>query len=370
MIGCHMASSRFNLARRIKTILITVCVVFSAPLQAKSIAKSYYYVVRPNDIFSFVLSRSGYKPLYGESTGYLYDIAKLNKMKPSELDLILEGQRIYLPRISVVSYGLQNGLVRIVKQKDRLFEVEFKYNDQKNKRNISSIGPQVEIQDKEFEQSSDLELSLGTGYSRVDSKFVSNTSNAALLSEPHELVAIAWVFHLDQNFSIGFDVNKNKFKFTDSNRNVIYQEQQYLTSFGSEIYYNFNHKFRTSLRLGMDDILFAPSFQSGTATLETRSLYSYKLGADYQFYAQKKINLILGTHFKSYLADESSNQYSLKAGNELAFQLTVKQNFKHYSVFVKSEYSQKSLKTNINSQVEKNITSAVGISIPLGKDSK
>jgi len=372
----NLKSEFQNKFLRFKKLIVIALMIVT---QQQAVASStYYYYVKTDDVFSEVLYRSGYTPIYGFQTGFINEIAKFNKIDRIKLDKIYIGQKIYLPEL-IIKYGLDKEFIQLVPDStNNSYQVIFKQQKKQQDdlkttqlvRKVASEKEKNEILLSSFNQFSEMTFGFGTGYSRLDSELDSNLSRAALLSKPHENFFIKWDFFLEPEISFGVDFFKEQVVFSDSNNKVVYNNQIKLISFGLTTSYHWTEFLTTGLRLGMNERLFAPSYQAGTASLESRAIFAYTINLQYKAYEKRKINVTFLTNYTMFNSEDKSTNFNLSSGFAASAGLAVRQNFKTFSAFVESIYEQANLKTSIGSQTEKNLTIYSGVKIPLGVEQK
>jgi len=374
------------------TKLVKYFILFSACSSAFADGR-YFYTVKARDVFSSVLYGSGYTPIYGNQKGYLHDIAIYNNISVQKLDKISPGEKIYIPE-NLVIYGINNQFLKLKDKEKPSQEVIFrKQNSIAHVQTLSEIvaphfakpivnsiansiakpKPVVvrkvssEEEDKDYNQYSELTFKLGSGYSRVDSEISTNGSKAAFLSKPEEIFGVNWKFHLEEDFAIAFNLLKRTVGYSDSNRNSVLNDKINQTQLSTELIYSLPKAFNIFAEFGLSDMMFAPSYQTGTATVETRPINYYKAGLSKTFYKNKKINVDLGAAY-TYLGSSESTNYSVQAGYGYEAFFKVSQKLSNYSVFIQSNLNQTVQNTSISKQNTKEFTSVLGVTFPFGEN--
>jgi hypothetical protein len=212
---------------------------------------------------------------------------------------------------------------------------------------------------------SEVILSLGTGYSRIDSTM--NSSNAVLLSRPSKTVALKWEHHWTEIWQSHLRWSASSISYNDTAQGqALMGGSQTLTQAAFGIRARLAPGLWSTLELGMREDIFAPSYSSGTANLETRAIPTMRLLLSKDLVEVQSLKLI-GTLGVGYLSGVSSGDYDVKPGHEFMGQIQVVQKLKSFSIFTSGDYGQTLQDTSITKQKRTDIGLQLGISFPLGE---
>lgn len=212
---------------------------------------------------------------------------------------------------------------------------------------------------------SDVILSLGTGYSRIDSTM--NSSNAVLLSRPSKTVGVRWEHHWTQIWHSHLRWSASTISFNDTAQaQTLMGSSQTLTQTAFGVRARMAPGLWGTLELGMREDIFAPSYSPGTANLETRAIPTMRLLLSKDLVEVQSLKLI-GVLGVGYLSGVSSGDYDVKPGHEFVGQIQVVQKLKNFSIFTSGDYGQTLQDTSITKQKRTDISLQLGISFPFGE---
>jgi hypothetical protein len=212
---------------------------------------------------------------------------------------------------------------------------------------------------------SDVILSLGTGYSRIDSTM--NSSNAVLLSRPSKTVGARWEQHWTQIWHSHLRWSASTISFNETAQaQALTGGSQTLTQTAFGVRARMAPGLWSTLELGMREDIFAPSYSPGTANLETRAIPTMRLLLSKDLVEVQSLKLI-GVLGVGYLSGVSAGDYDVKPGHEFVGQIQVVQKLKNFSIFTSGDYGQTRQDTSITKQKRTDIGLQLGISFPLGE---
>lgn len=232
----------------------------------------------------------------------------------------------------------------------------------------STSETQDNIAKKEFEPYSEVKVQIGSGFSRLDSEYLKNSSKATLLSKSYEYLQVDWLFFLEQDFTLSFDIAKESLSFVETNS--LFNQNQNLNSFSIEGSFSLIESVSTTFIYNLKDYLLAKSYQPGSLNLEKTSTSSVGLGLKSIFLKKKKISVEAELNYNLLKLEDSFADSQIKSGSEVEAHLKIKQSFKTHHLFLETVYSSTHVNTDFNSQHEKRLKASIGVSTDLGIEGK
>lgn len=367
--------------------------VFFVSINAMSAGGAYFYRIRPGDCVSNVIYRIGLEPIYGKK-GYLLKLAQLNLKHISEIDKIKPGQKVYFSE-DITKKAQELGVIEIVaeneirfRENERKIEPIARINEIPAQRNLAQVNLEAdakkELKSENLETKTQAEpqpqpetiiidkiedsrflISLGSGYSRIDSKMLSTSAKATVLSKPMLGAKVNWTQDWSETFKTHIKWEYLSVTYKDANQGTIYNDKIDTTLFGMGSSYYFNPGTKFIFELGIRDDIFIPSYQSGTATLETHPITYSKIGLS-QRLAQVRSLKLSGEIGGSYLFGGSySGSYDVNPGQEYYLKVKFSQKLKSMSIFADAEYKDLNQNTTASEQHRKDLHTNIGVEIPM-----
>ncbi|OYZ24217.1 MAG: hypothetical protein B7Y39_01985 [Bdellovibrio sp. 28-41-41] len=359
--------------------------ILSFTLDSHSMALNYYYMIKKNDNASTLLYRAKLRPIYAKS-GTLFLLRKENAKHIPNIDLLFPGDRLFFPKTLALK-AQHEGAVQITQRNEIIFNDRLKIKQkatnrtlaneprdpnspdtqsQKTAKEVQQKVKSLELINPETQAQSELEISLETGYSRLDSSL--SSASAVLLSRPTLGANLKWQQNWSQSMSSFIRWNYNSISFQDTSSGTVIGGNKQTTSLMAV---GLNHRLSQTLwgtlELGTREEIFAPSYVTGTATLETKPIPYARVLISKKLLEVNKLNLT-GALGVSYLLGLSGTSYNVSPGAEYFTQLKVSHKFKRLSIFALGEYAETSQKTSLTNQTRKDFRTQFGLIIPLGKE--
>jgi hypothetical protein len=357
-----------------------------------------YYIVKSGDILSKVLHDAGIggKTIYA-TEGALVKVKSANSEIVPNIDKIYPGQKIFIPK-KVVSMSREpktiNGLCeevqpslradskKIDKKRKLAQEEPLEKFDKSNQFENAALASEKIIPQKKYilekpdpnlviaeEAQSRLVFSLGSGYSRIDSRSYSNGASAVLLSKPMLVGKFRWEQVWTEEFESFLNLDFTTVSYKDSEAGQVVNGLQTTSLMSLGLTRIFPNQSRISLDLGMREETFATSYSTGVATLEPKPV-SFVRGLFEQDLLEKRHLKLSGGLGGSYVLGYNAGSYKIEGGREILAQLKVTQTFKNQSIYGIGEFVDASQNTSSTSQSRREVKFKMGLIIPLGGESK
>ena len=402
-------------------------IIFCFTLNSNSKSAEYYYIVKPNDNASTLLYKANLKPIY-HKLGTLEILQKTNQHRIADIDHLEVGDKLFFPEYLVLSAKNQ-GFIKVTRQNEIVFNDQTKSKLVKTRNMASDENQDQEhIDAQDFDKNKDAKIetsanntspinnkilevpstsntelklhsavqnevpkntkidpentaapvinkiaqsnlvfSLGSGYSRIDSSVNSTSANAVLLSKPLLSAHFKW----EQNWSTLTQSfirwSFESIPYQDSNHGSIDGEKQNVSLMGFGLNHELFAGILGSIELGGREEIFVTSYQTGSASLETRPITYCRLAFSKRLVSVKNLSLN-GSLGGSYLSGASGSNYEAHAGQEYFGQLQLTQKLKNFSFFATGEYVSSSQKTSMTNQSRKDIKTELGFIFPLGEE--
>ncbi len=363
---------------------IVFCITFCLTFSSLAAERQYFYRMKKDEFVSQVLYLASLAPIYGRR-GYLKLVQNLNAGQVFDINKVKQGQIIYFSQ-EIVEKAKSQGRILVTAEN----EIQFK--DEIKKESLAVVLPKTVIrqtraiaqevlepaiakpqapelpvilqkENNESEQSR-LIFSLGSGYSRIDSKISTSGAQAVALSKPLVAVKLSWEQIWSESLESFIDWDYTSISYQDAGHGLLYNSQQSTSMMGFGVHYKLNEKSSFRFEVGTNEEIFIPSYQIGSASLETRPLPYAKLILTLDLAQVRALKLTAGIG-GSYLMGGTFSAYDVLPGQEYLLQMKLSQRLKELSFFTEFEYVDLKQNTSIFDQQRKDIRTNIGISIPL-----
>lgn len=361
--------------------------MLSIPVFAQDTDDRYYYVVQPNDTASDILYRAAIKPLYPRyKKSTLQTLIEENKGLLQDVSRIYPGQKIYFSK-KTIEKALAQNLVEIKSKKEIIFTAtntvepleaapvvvapaaEF----QKTETVVeTSALPSIDEATDKVSEASLQELPegkvyfyFGSGYSKVESSYSTNAATVSLLSDRLLHLKVGLHQPIDEKWEAYAEFDLLSVPYRDSFQNRVNSRSQNLTTFSFGGVLSLPTSWSFKFGGGVSENIFAPSFQSGTVSVNKRSLLFLEGAAVKKLLERKglKLNGDVGANW--YLSDSSAG-YSIDSGLAYKLGLEMIRSLSAKDWHARFEYIEKHFKTSVTDQDEKLFLATLGITFPAG----
>jgi hypothetical protein len=224
------------------------------------------------------------------------------------------------------------------------------------------ISPQApEAKPKEKVIDSHMDFSLGSGYSQLNSSYNSSQSSANVLSQSMQEATFRWEQHWTELSHTFIQWNYMNMPFVSANQGTIYNGSQYASNFSVGGNYKLSSNWQSELAVGMRGYIFAPSYSSGTASLELKSL-PYTQVQFVRDLAQVRSLSIKAGIGASYIAPSTVFNYNINSGYSYFGLLRVEQKLEHFRLFTEGQYESFNQSTSLTNETYQEIWTRLGIS--------
>lgn len=351
--------------------IFLILIFFSASVFAQNslIDKRYFYIVKEQDTASEILYRASIKPLYlenGQGT-----VNELKKDNSNNLEKIYPGQKIYFSQ-KTLEKGLKNGLVKISEKNEVIFisapessmiNAPAATLPETNSTAVPETKPVAAQASENLSQPSYLMLSFGTGYSRIDSTYSANHSNASLLSDRALLLSASLLQTWTPEWATYLKLFTTKTTYRNPQQGRIEGNRKFLTEINFGVKTRLDQSNHINYGLGVKEVVFVPSYVSNMATLDNKPLVFLELGYSHEFVKKGVLTLGGAAGFKYYLPD-SGQVYSVDHGQDYSIAGFVMQDKTTYDLVAELQYIQRNFKTSLTSQKESFVAASLSVVIP------
>jgi len=371
---------------------IVFFIILSFSLNSFSADSRYYYVIKQNEVVSNILYRAQIVPIYGKD-GKLYLLQKLNSDQIADLNKVKPGQKIYFP-FEIVEPAKNAGYIEVRNENQIVFlntnspiVVPKKNSEDSAKRNVaqdsatnSAIAQEkmqiavgeasqhrtvVDKKEDHFPEQSRLVVSLGSGYSRVDSLINSTGANAVLLSRPLISGEIRWEHIWSEKYESLINLSFTSIPYQDASQGQVFEAHPSLSATSIGIVRRFDSG-GLSFEAGVTEEIIVNSYQMGTATVELKPLTFLKPAYYKDLVQVRNLKLTAGLGFGYYLAS-SFGSYQVDPSIKYLGSVQIAQKFKNFSFFALGEYLDFTQKTSVTTQRRREVKANFGFIIPLGE---
>lgn len=319
------------------------------PCPSLSVDKLVLYRVRKGESLSEILVRRLAIPLWGRG-GYVHKVFALNKHRISNSNLIVEGQLILVPKACYIKKKSPSAGVSKAKPARKIAHAH-----EGPERHIEA---QVNTLSEKSADSHFL-VSLGSGFSRIDSIITSNNTLATLLSEQAISAYIQWEQYWTETLHSFIAWGYERLPFQSATHGVLFDGVQSATEINLGSRFRLSPLWESEFVLGVGDYGFVTSDMKGTARLEMRSLPKLQLQFLRDLAIVRSLSL-KGGFGVAQISSSSGPSYDIKSGYTLFGLMRVAQELECYTLFGDVEYSEMYQNTSITTQSRKDIRGRLG----------
>lgn len=363
-------------------LLFGLLLMLSVPVFAQDTDDRYYYVVQPNDTASDILYRAAIKPLYPRyKKSTLQTLIEENKGLLQDVARIYPGQKIYFSK-KTIEKALAQNLVEIKSKKEIIFtatntagplEAAPVAEFQKTETVVeTSVLPSIDEATNQVSEASlqeppegEVYFYFGSGYSKIESSYSVNAATASLLSDRLLHLKVGLQQPIDERWKAYAELDLLSVPYRDSFQNRVNSRSQNLTAFSFGGVLSLSTSWSFKFGGGMSENIFAPSFQSGTVSVNKRSLLFLDGAVIKKILERKGLKLNSDVGASWYLADSSAG-YSIDSGLAYKLGLEMVRSLPAKDWHARFEYIEKHFKTSVTDQDEKLFLATMGITFPAG----
>jgi len=344
-------------------LFVLISLSLAMPVQASD--ETYYYIIKKNEYVSSILYRAHLKSIYGK-IGTLDLLKKLNVKRIPDINKIIPGEKIFFPG-SLALKAKERGAVDLTAQNEIVFIDEVIPRILASESNPAQVAVPNKInfiKSEDTSAQSAINFSIESGYSRIDSN--QGSGSATLLSKPITGFHLEWSQYWSDDWQSFIGWGRSSVSFTNTSQGtVVGGEKQTTSHLGLGLIYQLSSKLNTTVEVGTKEEIFAPSYSTGTATLEAKPVSFFKLSFSRNLVEVRQLRLS-GSLGGSYLFGLSNSDYDIKSGYEYFGGLRVTHQLKSISIFASGEYIVTFQDTSLSTQSLKDIRTQIGVSIPFG----